>query len=193
MRTNRPQTGSVVCTIILILMTFICQTVNALAKPIVYTDKDIYKVGESIIVSFSESPGINSDWMCIVTAGSPDDEAGEYKYMPQGLAQGVLIFDAPQPGKYEARVYYNYRRNGYVVSARYSFHVLDGSSPVISKKISNSKKIKTKQVQKQDKSDTTHSLTKLAGQGNRMVGEIMEKIGKENEGTAMGDMLLIRA
>jgi len=43
--------------------------------------------------------------------------------MPKGLGQGFLIFDPPSPGKYEARAYYNYSRNGYVVSGRYTFSV----------------------------------------------------------------------
>ena len=43
--------------------------------------------------------------------------------MPKGLGQGFLIFDPPSPGKYEARAYYNYSRNGYVVSGRYAFSV----------------------------------------------------------------------
>ena len=59
--------------------------------------------------------------------GSPDNEAGDYKYMPKGLGQGSLLFDLPSPGKYEVRAYYNYSRNGYVVSARYAFSVV--SSP----------------------------------------------------------------
>jgi TolB-like protein len=40
----------------------------------------------------------------------------------------VLTFDAPGPGKYEVRAYYNYRRKGYVVFARHSFSVVDKSS-----------------------------------------------------------------
>ena len=39
------------------------------------------------------------------------------------MSQGVIIFDPLSPGKYEARAYYNYNRNGYVVSGRYAFSV----------------------------------------------------------------------
>ena len=76
-----------------------------------------------IRVNFRNAPGYNSDWICIVPAGSPDTEPGDYKYMPGGVGQGSLMFDPRAPGRYEVRVYYNYRRNGYVVSGRYPFSV----------------------------------------------------------------------
>ena len=34
-----------------------------------------------------------------------------------------------------------------------------------------------------------NSMTRLAGQGTRMVGEVMEKMGEENAGTATGTLL----
>jgi hypothetical protein len=94
--------------------------------PILNTDKDVYHYGETIKVSFSNSPGNEGDWICIVPAGSPDTEGGDYQYMPKGVGQGTLVFDPPAPGKYEARAYYNYERNGYVVSGRYAFTVMGG-------------------------------------------------------------------
>lgn len=114
-------------TIILVIMTFFCQPSPVGGAPLVNTDKDIYNYGEMIKVNFSNSPGNEGDWICIVPVGSPDTEGGDYKYMPKGLGQGFLIFDPPSPGKYEARAYYNYSRNGYVVSGRYAFSVV--SSP----------------------------------------------------------------
>lgn len=90
---------------------------------ILTTDKSTYNFDEKIKVSFFNSPGNDSDWICIVPAGSPDTEPGDYKYMPKRLDQGSLLFDPPSPGKYEARAYYNYGRNGYVVSGRHPFSV----------------------------------------------------------------------
>jgi TolB-like protein len=75
-----------------------------------------------------------------VASGSPDNEAGDYKYMPDRVSEGVLTFNAPIPGKYEVRAYYNYSRNGYVVSARYSFSVVDMASPA--KSVAGAEKIK---------------------------------------------------
>jgi hypothetical protein len=102
------------------------QTAFAQTFPLVKTEKDTYKPGETIKVIFSDAPGKDSDWICIVPAGTPDTEAGDYKYMPRGLSQGSLIFDSPTPGKYEVRGYYDYRRHGYVVTGRYPFSVSGG-------------------------------------------------------------------
>ncbi|HOW56580.1 MAG TPA: hypothetical protein PKZ12_01155 [Smithellaceae bacterium] len=92
------------------------------------TDKDAYAKGEKIKVDFLGAPGSNRDWICIAPAGSPDTEAGDYQYMPGGASEGFLTFEAPTPGKYEVRAYYNYSRNGYIVTARYGFAVLDEAS-----------------------------------------------------------------
>jgi TolB-like protein len=120
-------------------MVVLCsRTATAGAAPQLNTDKDIYGHGETIRVHFSNSPGNNSDWICIVPVGSSDTEAGDYQYMPKGLSQGVLTFDSPAPGKYEVRAYYNYRRNGYVVTARHGFSVGSGLPPVESKMVSPS-------------------------------------------------------
>lgn len=94
------------------------------AEELLKTEKNVFKTDEMIKVLFSGAPGSDSDWICIVPAGTPDNEAGDYKSMPPGLTKGFLVFDAPQPGKYEARAYYNYRSRGYAVSARYPFSVV---------------------------------------------------------------------
>ncbi len=109
--------------VLLIMATFFFQPSPAGGASVVRTDKGIYNQGEMIGVNFTNAPGNDSDWICIVPAGSPDTDAGDYKYMPRGLGQGILIFNPRSPGKYEARAYYNYRRNGYVVSGRTLFSV----------------------------------------------------------------------
>jgi TolB-like protein len=141
MQTASPKIKPVVSITILIMAAFCCQAAAAGAGVAqqVSTDKDAYKHGETIRVNFSDSPGIDSDWICIVPADSPDTEAGDYQYMPKGLSQGVLTFASPAPGKYEARAYYNYRRNGYVVTARYVFSVADGVASAESKMASSVK------------------------------------------------------
>jgi hypothetical protein len=95
--------------------------------PRVSTDKEIYSIVEAIKVSFFNAPGRDDDWICIVPAGSPDTESGDYQYMPRGLGQGFIMFGPRSAGKYEVRAYYNYNSKGYVVSARYPFSVV--SSP----------------------------------------------------------------
>jgi hypothetical protein len=126
MQVRIPKGGSIAIIITLVILTVFFQTATGWGAPRVSTDKDVYNHGEVIRVNFFDSPGNASDWICIVAAGSPADAAGDYKYIPTRLSQGVLIFAPPSPGKYEARAYYNYRRNGYVVSARYAFSVAPG-------------------------------------------------------------------
>ena len=112
--------GSIV---LLIVVIFLCKTSSVEGASVVRTDRGIYNQGEMIRVSFSNAPGYSSDWICIVPAGSPDNEPGDYKYTPVGVRQGSLMFDPRSPGGYEVRAYYNYRRSGYVVSGRYPFSV----------------------------------------------------------------------
>lgn len=110
--------------VLLIIVTFFYHPNLGIGAQILSTDKEIYNRGEMIKVNFSNSPGNDGDWICIVPTGSPDTEGGDYKYMPKGLSEGTLIFEPPPPGRYEARAYYNYSRNGYVVTGRYPFSVI---------------------------------------------------------------------
>lgn len=129
MQVVRTKIKSTIFIIILLMLFAVSQSASADTSSNVKTDKDVYGVGETIRVNFSNAPGYDRDWICIVPAGARDDEAGDYKYMPRGLSQGSLTFDSPQPGRYEVRAYYNYSRNGYVVTARYSFSVESKASP----------------------------------------------------------------
>jgi hypothetical protein len=107
MTTTSPGMKPIRSIIVLIMVVFCCRTAMAGAAPQIKTDKDIYSSGETIKVNFFNAPGNPRDWTCIVAAGSSDDDAGDYQYMPRGLAEGVLTFDSRPPGKYEARAYYN--------------------------------------------------------------------------------------
>lgn len=103
---------------------FLSCTILCHASPAgVKTDKTAYQYGEAIKVTFSGATGLERDWICVVAAGSPDTEGGDYKYMPKDLNTGTLTFDPPAPGKYEVRAYYNYDKVGYVVAARTAFSV----------------------------------------------------------------------
>lgn len=123
-----PKIGRIVAIVILIIVAFFCQTAAAASVPIISADKEIYNFGEMIKINFLNAPGKDSDWICIAPAETPDTEGGDYKYMPKGSSQGAIVFNPPQkPGRYEARAYYDYGRNGYVVSGRSVFTVV--SSP----------------------------------------------------------------
>ena len=66
-------------------------------SPLIKTDKDIYNYGEKIRVNFYNAPGYSRDWICIVPAGAPDTDAGDYRYIPR-RGHGVLTFRARRPG-----------------------------------------------------------------------------------------------
>jgi len=89
----------------------------------VTTDKDVYRFGETIKVSFSGATGLERDWICVVPANAPDDEGGDYQHLPKDASQGTLTFTAGEPGKYQVRAYYHYDAKGYVVAARSAFSV----------------------------------------------------------------------
>lgn len=95
------------------------------------TDKTTYSPGEKIQVRFSGAPGAARDWICIVRAGAPDTDAGDYQYLPAGAEQGYLSFTAPGPGTYEVRAYYNYQWNSHEVTARHRFNVAGRSSSFV--------------------------------------------------------------
>ena len=108
MMTKNTKLGSITSMIILIILAFCFQTAIAEGEPLIQTDKEIYNYGEEIMVHFYNAPGYAKDWICIVPVGSLDTEAGDYKYIPEGMGQGELILKSPRPGQYEARAYYNY-------------------------------------------------------------------------------------
>lgn len=108
----------------------LCLQQTALAYPHISTDKRTYRPGEAIQVYYSGAPGANGDWICIVSAATPDNDAGpNWQHMPYGLQQGMLTFVAPSPGEYQARAYFGYRSIGYVVAARSSFRVAPYAEP----------------------------------------------------------------
>lgn len=105
--------------VVVVSVTMFCYAASAGVK----TDKEKYRYGETIKITFSGATGLDSDWLCIVPAGAPDTDGGDYKYMPKGLTTGTLTFDPPAPGKYEVRAFYNYHKTGYTVAARTAFSV----------------------------------------------------------------------
>jgi len=91
-------------------------------KVLIETNQDTYQRGERIKVRYYRAPGSSRDWICIVPAGSRNTEAGDYQYIPK-RGKGVMTFNAPSPGRYEARAFYNYSPGEYKITARYKFTV----------------------------------------------------------------------
>jgi len=123
MSINTKKIESFTFIVVLVILAIIYQPLLAYSAPQVNTDKNIYTFGEPIKVNFSDAPGVEGDWICIIPAGSPDTDGGNFQYIPKGVNKGVLTFDTQVPGKYEARAYYNYYNATQAISARYAFTV----------------------------------------------------------------------
>lgn len=85
--------------------------------PQLYTDKNVYKVGEPVVVMFKNLPGFNADWIGIYGAKAYHaNEYIEWKYT-KGLKEGTMTFTSPRygAGDYMFRVYEN---NGYKLLAQ---------------------------------------------------------------------------
>ena len=98
MQINTKKNVSFISLAVLIVLVIICPPLAAVSSSEVVTDKDVYNYGDPIKVNYSNAPGADRDWICIVPAGSPDTEGGDFRYIPKGENQGVLTFDAPAPG-----------------------------------------------------------------------------------------------
>lgn len=88
----------------------------------VYTDKDAYASGETVVVFWDGTPGNATDWVNVVPAGSPPNDWGQFAYT-NGQVSGSVEFHGLTPGQYEARVFYNYPDGGFVPQSTYSFTV----------------------------------------------------------------------
>lgn len=92
------------------------------SQPFVYTDKDVYAAGETVVVFWDGTPGNATDWVNVVPAGAPPEEWGQFAYT-NGQVYGSMEFHGLTAGQYEARVFYNYPDGGFVPQATYSFTV----------------------------------------------------------------------
>lgn len=60
--------------------------------------------GDKVVIGYSGMPGDGSDWITIVTWGTPDSRWGDYAYTPGG-SEGRVTLPAQPPGQYEIRAY----------------------------------------------------------------------------------------
>ncbi|HVO65356.1 MAG TPA: hypothetical protein VMT12_02645 [Syntrophales bacterium] len=147
-------------------------------SPQIMTDKSIYVQGEKVQVRFSGSSGHRGDWISLSKTSSPDNQAGDYNHILEGLTEGTMTFESPSPGTYEARGYFNYSRNGYLVYARCKFEVVDGnkgSGQEIQKQIPVSQ-------EKSEKADLTKlekAYTRLICNDFKSILEIAESYPEE--------------
>ena len=131
MQTHTKKSAGLVAFLVMLALTVVWSGRAVAQEAKVTTDKETYRFGEPITVSFSGAAGLERDWICIVPANAPDDEGGDYQHLPKDASQGALTFTAGEPGKYQVRAYYHYDAKGYVVAARSAFTV--ESSPEFEK------------------------------------------------------------
>lgn len=74
--------------------------------PTVAASPDLVYNCEGITVSYSGAPGFENDWIGIYRSGSPDASYVTRQYL-DGKESGTAIFDAPDPGSYEFRMFEN--------------------------------------------------------------------------------------
>lgn len=88
------------------------------------TNKQIYAVGETIQVEYSELPGKYSDFISLVDSSISEKEWNRGERRDNISTQGDLTFDGMPPGSYEIRAYYNYREGRYYkLIGRFPFKV----------------------------------------------------------------------
>lgn len=96
--------------------TVIAQSTFTVAEPVVgtaaiSTNKPTYGPGESVVVTWSNLPGNQGDWIAINLAGS-GPTAGFVRYaFVGGQANGSMSFTDIPTGSYEARAYLDYTYN----------------------------------------------------------------------------------
>lgn len=81
-----------------------------------------------VIVSWRDTPGNGSDWVSVIRAGAPDDTYESTWTYTNGQRAGSYNAGRLPPGDYEARLYLDWPRGGYLVVDRLSFRVGADSS-----------------------------------------------------------------
>jgi len=92
------------------------------SEAFVFTDKDLYTAGETVIVFWSGLPGNQQDLVAVVPSGAPLENLGNWTYT-QGATDGVFEAAGLAPGAYEVRVFFDHPNGGTVVQAQYFFTV----------------------------------------------------------------------
>ena len=84
--------------------------------------RKIFRAGEEIAIHWFNTKGDRYDWINVVPAGTPDDEAGSH-YDYTTAPTGSFTVEGLEPGQYEARAYLDYNDKGYEVADRLPFTV----------------------------------------------------------------------
>ncbi|RFA26271.1 hypothetical protein CAI21_17490 [Alkalilimnicola ehrlichii] len=86
------------------------------------TDKAWYRPGELVVIQYSGLPGNEQDWVTVVRHGAPVDDWGEWQFTG-GTTSGEHTIVISEPGRYEARVFFDWPTCGFDIKARTVFAV----------------------------------------------------------------------
>lgn len=104
------------------------QTTQGISGPSVTTDQAQYDVGGDVVVSFTNTSGMATDWITLAKTGDAPSTYEAWSFT-DGSTAGTVTFSAPPltAGSYEARMFYDWDgTHAYTVEATSSFTV--GSS-----------------------------------------------------------------
>lgn len=99
--------------------------------PTVAASPDLVYNCEGITVSYSGAPGFENDWIGIYRSGSSDSAYVTRQYL-DGKESGTAIFDAPDPGSYEFRMFENNTFTRLATSNKVTVKTYNGTKVVAS-------------------------------------------------------------
>ena len=82
----------------------------------------VFAPGQIVEVEWHNAPGNAQDWITVAPAKSSDKEWGVWTYLRRNTS-GVHRVGGLTPGRYEARIYWNWPAGGYKVIERLEFQV----------------------------------------------------------------------
>lgn len=100
---------------------------EVVTAPAVSTDQTTYTPGSSVILTYSDLPGNQYDWVAIASSASSDTSYVQYAYV-NGQTTGTVTFAGLPTGAYEARAYVN---DSYTVIARSTFTIAGSTSATV--------------------------------------------------------------
>ncbi len=100
----------------------------AVGGAMVTTEKQTYAPHEPVELVYAGLPGNAQDWISVVRETEPENTYGEWFYTG-GATEGTRTLPGFPPGNYEARVYFDWPKGGYIVHARHKFRVEGAVGP----------------------------------------------------------------
>ncbi len=88
MRTEGKKIEWIVFLAVIAVLSFLRLGFAAAEEARVTTDKNVYRFGEPVYVTFFNAPGLDRDWICIVGRTLRKTAGGDYQYLPKDVPRG---------------------------------------------------------------------------------------------------------